>query len=145
MNAEKTVLPLAMTVSSGSSGVSAPFSVLQEQTGALGQAMLQLFAVPAANQQGASEALTARIENMAHSIEQVYQGANNSVQFVNLAVVDAARRNVEQTLQFCQDLAGASGPAEALRVQLAFLQSQAVLFAQQVTALQREMFRLLSY
>ena len=147
MDSGKTVLPLAMTVSSGSSGVSAPFSVLPEQwagqTGALGHAMMQLFCFPTGGQRQAAEALTARLEGVTHSMEQIFQGANSPAQSANVAVAEAARTSIEQALQFCQDLAGASGPADAIGIQLAYLQSQAKLFAQQVQAIQREVSRLL--
>jgi len=147
MNSDKRIFPVAMAASPGSSAVSAPFSVLPEQwaeqTGALGHAMMQLFAVPAEGQRKAAEDLTSRLEGMASSLEQVYQDANNSVQSVNVAVVETARLTLEQTLQFCHELAVANGPADAIRIQLGFLQSQAQLFSQQVKAIQREVSRLL--
>jgi hypothetical protein len=146
MDVMKTLWPLAMTVSSGSSGVSAPVSMLPErwaeQTGALGQAMMQLFALPAESQQKGAGDLTSRLEFVTQSIGQVYQGANNSAQSVNAVIVESTRLAIEQTLRFCQDLAGAASPADMIGIQAGYVQSQAALIARQTNAIQREFSKL---
>jgi hypothetical protein len=146
MVSERTLLPLAMTVSSGSSGVSAPFSVLPEKwaehTGVFGQAMIQLMATPAGNQREAAEVLPHRFEELAQFFEQVYYRANSPVQSVNAAIIEAMRTNIEQTLQFLQDLSKVKGPSDAIGLQFGFAQSQARLFAGQAQAIQREFIKI---
>jgi hypothetical protein len=139
----KEIFPLAMTVSSGSSGVSAPFSVLPEkwaeQTEALGQAMIQLMAAPSGEQKKAAKMVTQRI---AESIGQIYNDANSSAQSLNAVMAEAVRLNIEQAMRFLEDFANAKGPADAIGLQFGFLDAQARLFAYQSQVLQRELVKL---
>ena len=142
MTSDRAILPLAVPASSGSGGVSAPFSILPEQlaeqTEALGQAVIHLIASPPAEQREAAVIVTGRLEQIAHSFDRIYREANDSAQSLNAAIGEAFRRNMEQALQFADGLANAKGPAEALDLQFGYFAAQVQLFAEETSAIQRE-------
>jgi hypothetical protein len=139
----KDIFPLAMTVSSGSSGVSAPFSVLPEkwteQTEALGQAMIKLMAAPPGDQKEAARAVTRHITE---AVGQFYSDANSSAQSFNGVMTEAVRLNFEQAIRFLEDFANAKGPADAIGLQFGFLDAQARLFAHQSKIMQQELAKM---
>lgn len=143
MEPDKALLPLAQPVSSGSSGVSAPFSVLSGtlagQTGALAETMIQLMTPPAIQSQ-AGGALKAG--DAAHAFDRFCAEASSSAQSINEALAESARRSAEQAVRLLQDLGSAKGPIDALGLQVAFAASQMHLFMEQSRALQCELIRL---
>jgi Phasin protein len=139
----KEIFPLAMTVSSGSSGVSAPFSVLPEKwtehTGALGQAMIQLMAAPRGEHKEAARVIS---QHITETVGQIYNDANSSAQSINAIITEAVRLNFEQTMRFLEDFANAKGPADAIGLQFGFFDAQARLFAHQSKIMQQELAKM---
>jgi hypothetical protein len=141
----KVILPAAQPVSSGASGVSAPFSILPEkiaqQTGALGQAVLQLMAAPAGEHGHAAAALSSKLEDVTQSFDRICLDAVRSFDSMTAAGAEALRTCIEQSLRLMEDLAGAKGPSDAIRAQLGFFIAQMHLFAESSIAMQREFAR----
>ena len=142
----KTILPAAQPVSSGASGVSAPFSILPEKfaerTGALGQAMFHLIAAPVTEQ---SEAMSSvRFDSVAHSFEHILQEASNSVQSMNATVGETLRKSIEQSVHFMEDLSQVKAPSDILRLQFGFLSGQMQLFAENARNITNEFGKLLT-
>jgi hypothetical protein len=145
MESRKVVLPAAQPVSSGSSGVSAPFSILPEkivpQTDALGQAMLQFMAAPAGERREAASALSSKLEDVTQSFDRICLEAGGCVHSMTAAAGEALRKGIELGTRFMEDLAGAKSPSDAIRLQLRFFTAQMQLFAESSTAMQREFAR----
>jgi hypothetical protein len=141
----KVILPAAQPVSSGASGVSAPFSILPEkiaqQTGALGEAVLQLMAVPASEHRQAAAALCSKLEDVSQSFDQICLDAISSFHSVTAAAAEALRTCIEQSMHLMEDLAGAKRPSDAIRAQLGFFSAQMQLLADSSIAMQREFAR----
>jgi hypothetical protein len=142
MENRKVILPAAQPVSSGSSGVSAPFSILPEkiaqQTEALGQAMLQFMAAPAGEHGEAASALSSKLEDATQSLDRICLDASSCVHSMTAAAGEALRKGIELGTRFLEDLAGAKSPSDAIRLQLGFFTAQFQLFAESSTAMQRE-------
>jgi hypothetical protein len=145
MKSSKVILPAAQPVSSGASGVSAPFSILPEkiaqQTKALGQAMFEFMAAPAGEHREAAAALSSTFEDVTQSFDQICLGASSSVHSMSAAAGEALRKSIEQGLRFMEDLAGAKGPSDAIRAQFGFFTAQTQLFVESSKAMQREFAR----
>jgi len=141
----KVILPAAQPVSSGASGVSAPFSILPEkitqQTESLGQAMLQFMASPPGEHRESAAALTSRFEDVSQSFDQICLAASGTVQTMTAATAEALRKSIEQGQRFIEDLAGAKGPFDVIRLQLGFFTAQMQLFADSSKAMQKELAR----
>jgi hypothetical protein len=142
MGSEKSTLPLAVPMSPGIGGVSAPFSVLPEnlamQTAALGEAMIQFIAFPAAERnEGAGAAAHGDI---ALSFERVCAEA---MEIFVAALVNALSENTAQAIRFFQEFAYAKGPLGVLGLQLGYMSAQAQLFAEQAEARQKQFARFL--
>ncbi len=139
---DRAIFPLAVPASSGSGGVSAPFSILPEklaeQTEALSQAVIQLIASAPVEQQKAAQMLGGRLEDMAHSFDRMYQDANHSAQSLNAAFGEVFRRNMEHALRFVDDLAQVREPSEAFTLQFGYFTAQFQLWAQETSVIQRE-------
>jgi hypothetical protein len=137
MGSEKSTLPLAVPVTPGIGGVSAPFSVLPDnlvrQTAALGQPMIKLVAFPAAELNEEAGAATRRI---ALSFERVCAEA---MEFLGAALVKALAGNAGQAARFFQEFAYAKGPLDVLGLQLGYMSAQAQLFAEQAEAWQKQL------
>lgn len=133
MGSGKAALPLAMPSPPGIGGASARFSILPEslaeQTGNLGQAVLQLMTAPAAGQNEAAETVAHRFEDIAHSFEQFWR-ASGASQSLGAAVGTAMRLNAEHAIRLVQDLAQAKGPLDAFSSQLDYMNAQAQSFAE---------------
>jgi hypothetical protein len=142
----KVILPAAQPVSSGASGASAPFSILPEkiaqQTEALGQAMLQFMAAPAGEHREAAAALSGKFEDMTQSFDRICLDASSCAHSMTAAAGEALRKVIELSIRYMEDLAGAKGPADAIRLQLGFFTAQMQLFAESSKAMQREFARL---
>lgn len=145
MENRKVILPAAQPVSSGASGVSAPFSILPEkieqQTEALGQAMLQFMAAPAGEHREAAAALSGKLEDVTQSFDRICLDASSSIQSITAAAGEALRKFIELAMHFAEDLAGAKGPFDAFRIQHGFLTAQMQLFAESSKAMQGEFAR----
>jgi hypothetical protein len=141
----KVILPAAQPVSSGSSGVSAPFSILPEkiarQTEALGQAVFQLMAAPAGEHREAAAALSSKLEDVTHSFDRICLDAGSSLHSMTEAAGEALRTCIEQSLRLMEDLAGAKSPSDAIRAQLGFFTAQVQLCVESSKAMQREFAR----
>jgi hypothetical protein len=139
----KVILPAAQPVSSGASGVSAPFSILPEkiaqQTEALGQAMFKLMAAQAGEHREAAAAFSSTFEDVTQSFDRLCLDAGSCAHSITAAAGEALRRGIELGLRFMEDLAGARSPSEAIRLQLGFFSAQAQLFAESSKAMQGEL------
>jgi hypothetical protein len=144
----KVILPTAQPVSSGASGVSAPFSILPEkiaqQTEALGQAVLQFMAAPAGDHHEAATALGSKFADVTQSFDKICLDAGSSMHSMTAAAGEALRKSMEQGMRFLEDLAGAKGPSDAIRLQLGFFTAQMQLFVECSKAMQREFARFLA-
>jgi hypothetical protein len=142
MENEKTILPVAQPVSSGSSGVSAPFSIMPEefagQTGALSQSIFALIAAPASDHREAAAVFNCKFEDMAQSLHRLSQEANSSWQGMNATIAEALRKSIEHSMMFMEDFAAAKAPADALSLQLSYISRQLELFSENSKLLQRE-------
>jgi hypothetical protein len=141
----KVILPAAQPVSSGASGVSAPFSILPEkiarQTGALSQAVLEFIAAPPSEHREAAAALSSKLEDMTHSFDRIYLDASSSVNSMTASACEVLRTCIEQGIRFIEDLAGAKSPSDAMRAQLGFFAAQLRLAAESSKAMQSEFAR----
>jgi hypothetical protein len=144
----KVILPAAQPVSSGSSGVSAPFSILPEeiarQTEALGQAMFQFIAAPPGEHREAAAALSSKLEDVTQSFDRICLDAGSSVNAMASSAGEALRTWIEQSIRFMEDLAGAKTPSDAIRAQLGFFAAQLQLAAETSQAMQREFAKYLA-
>ncbi|MGB7913798.1 MAG: hypothetical protein WCF79_00635, partial [Rhodomicrobium sp.] len=95
---------------------------LAEHTIQLGEAIAQFVAPTAPNE--AAEALGHRFEKVAHSLEQIYQDANNSAQSIYQVADESFRRHFELGMHFIEELVLARTPDEALQLQLSFFSAQ---------------------
>ena len=112
---------------------------LAEHTIELGEAMVQFVAPTAPNE--AAEAFGHRFEKVAHSLEQIYQDANNSAQSIYQVADEGFRRHFELGMHFIEELVLARTPDEALQLQLSFFSAQLELFAEQTREMQRQFAR----
>jgi hypothetical protein len=148
MQLENEPLPQAVTSSPGGEPAIAPAvsivpEKLAEHTEALGHAMMELMVPPAADPREAVEAFSHRLGDVSQSLELIYQDANDSMHSLSHAAEEAFRRHYELGLHLLQDLAVAKGPAEAVRLQFAFLSAQSELFVEQSKELQRHFAQIL--
>lgn len=124
------------------SGVSPAFPVipekLAEHTGALQHAMIELMAPPVAEPKVAAAEFGHRLENVALSLDQIYQDANTSFQSVNHVAEEAFRRHFELGMHFFEELAVARGPVEALKLQFNFFSAQFNLLTEQAKEMQQQ-------
>jgi hypothetical protein len=116
---------------------------LAEHTEALSHAMMGLMVPQAADPKEAAEAFSHRLGDVSHSLELIYQDANDSMTSLSHATEEAFRRHYELGLHFLQDLAVAKGPAEAVRLQFSFLAAQSELLVEQSKELQRQFAQML--
>ncbi len=127
-------------MSAGASG--AAFAVipekLAEHTGALQHAMIELMAPPAPEPKEAAAAFGHRLENVVHSLDQIYQDANTSFQSVNHVAEEAFRRHYELGMHFLEDLAVVRNPVDALKLQFNFFSAQFGLLAEQAKEMQQQ-------
>ena len=112
---------------------------LAEHTIQLGEAIAQFVAPTAPNE--AAEALGHRFEKVAHSLEQIYQDANNSAQSIYQVADESFRRHFELGMHFIEELVLARTPDDALQLQLSFFSAQLELFAEQTREMQRQFAR----
>ena len=99
---------------------------------------IELLPPPAASAGEALEVFNPRLDNVTRPVDLMYQGANSSVQSLNVAAGEAFRRQFELGLHFWEDLTVARGPADVLSLQARFLSAQAELFAEQSREIQRQ-------
>ena len=134
MNNEKTIYPLAGSVSAGGfGGVSPRVSILHDAIAGPAHALQQVmeaFTPVAAHQVG--EALKSQIEDIAVSVDQVYTRTLGSAENFNGMLLEATRTNMEQAMRLLQDLGGAKNPMEMISIQTEYCERQYRLFAQQL-------------
>jgi hypothetical protein len=142
MNIEAGTAPFAGTSSAEAAGVSAPVSIipekLAEHTGAFGQAIVELITPTAEEPKEAAVAFGHRLDNVVHSLDQIYHDANESFQSVNHVAEEAFRRHYELGMHFFEDLAHVRNPIEALKLQFNFFQAQFSLLTEQAKEMQQQ-------
>jgi hypothetical protein len=143
MEDNKPYLPLAVTASSGTGGVSPPVRMMEQaiagQTQALEQAIAQFNLTKAAT----AGTLITGLEGMARTIDWVRHDASSSAQTIQTVLCEALRSNAEEALRFMHELAGARAPSEFFAVQAAYFNKQTYLFVLQARDLQEAFSKLL--
>lgn len=144
METDKTVLPLPNSAG-GASGVSPAFSImpekLAEHTEAFEHALIDLIAPPVGDFNGNVEAFNHRMENVAHSVEALYQDTNTSLQSMNVAAGEIFRQQYEIGMRFLEDLVVARTPVEVMNLQVDFFKAQFELFTAQAKEVQAQFTR----
>ncbi len=115
MNTEEGALPLDETSSAEATDVAPHVSIipekLAEHTGAFGHAMIDLITPSAEEPKEAAAAFGHRLENVVHSLDQIYHDANEFFQSVNHVAEEAFRRHYELGMHFFEDLAQCGTPS----------------------------------
>jgi hypothetical protein len=146
METNDTVLPHANSAA-GASGVSPAFSILPEKlaehTVEFEHALIDLIAPPVGvgDFNGNVEAFNHRIENVAHSVEALYQDTNTSIQSMNVAATEIFRQQYEIGMRFLEDLVVARTPVEVMNLQVEFFKAQFDLFTAQAKEVQGQFAR----
>jgi hypothetical protein len=145
----KSYFPLAFASSSGSGGVSAPFSilpeVLAERAELFNKTVLQMIAAPSVSPKEAAQTLTAGLEKVAKSIDAVCRETGSSAFSVQETLNEAMRTNIEQAFRYLDELVVAQSPADAMKLQMTYLSRQTALFAEQARGVQSALMRMLAW
>ncbi len=97
---------------------------------------MQLIAAPVGGQDQNADSIGHRLEDVSHSLDQIYQDANDSAQSINFAASEVFRQHFELGMHFFEALAVARGPLEVLNLQFNFFSAQFGLLAEQSKELQ---------
>jgi hypothetical protein len=149
---EKRLFPLAVTLSSASGGVAAPFSVVQsadtyvegaandQDLAANGQALpglvSQSFELTQPFDRNVSDIIELRIEDMAASLNSLYRDAASTAQAFKEHVYEAFRVHAEDAITLFEDLSMAQGPDEVLVTQAEYIDRQFQAMARQAREVQ---------